>query len=365
MRNTLAIIDLDAVRYNAKAIKERAKTKLLAVVKADAYGHGAVQVAKAALEAGAEFLGVAIYEEGLELRCSGITAPILVFGALTPEDSARCVFAGLSSEVFTAEQVFRMQKAAEACGKKAKAHIKVDSGMHRIGIEPENIETVLEAAKKCPDVEIEGLFTHFATADMKDDSFVFVQYERFMKAEQKVREHGFNPIVHIANSAAASRYPLLARDMVRGGILLYGYPPSNEVEFIKTRPVMKFVTEVMQIREITKGETIGYGRTYTADGNVRIATLPVGYADGYLRGIQKEGYVLINGKRCPITGRICMDHTMVDITNAGDVKIGDEAVLIGRQGNEEISAMQVADWLGTIQHEVLTGITKRVPRVYE
>ncbi len=367
MRATKAIVHLQAVAHNIRQLQRHAPhAQFMAVVKADGYGHGAYEVAQIALATGATFLGVATAEEGVVLRRQGIKAPILVIGALSPADCAACVPYDISTAVFSAAQIEAMQAMSEKTGVPAHVHIKIDSGFHRIGVTPEEVDLLLAVLVRCPLVHVEGMFAHFATADCADDSFVHVQMERFKLAEQAVRAAGHRPIVHVCNSAAMIRYPELACDMVRGGILMYGCMPSAEMHVDdELRPALSWQTEVVALRDIAEGESVGYGRTFIAQKPTRVATLPVGYADGYARTLSNKGQVLIGGKRCPVIGRVCMDQTMVDVTDVPQVQIGDTAVLIGQQGSERITADEMGQWRGTIGYEVLVDIGKRVPREYE
>lgn len=366
MRATYAQIDLSAIAHNVSLVKQSAgRAKMMAVVKADAYGHGAVPVAKTALENGAQWLAVATAEEAQELRDAGFDCPVLVLGALDEEDCALCVARGISVSVSNTEQLRWMHEAASREKTTAKAHLKIDTGFHRLGTTPEQLPSLLQAFARFEDVKMEGMFTHFAAADAADDSFVDTQVQRFQQAERRVHEAGFRPIVHISNSAAILRRPELRRDMVRAGIVLYGYMPSEEMpEKADLWPAMSWKSMVLDIHTIEAGETVGYGRTYTARAQRRVATLPVGYADGYRRALSNRGEVLICGRRAPVLGRICMDHFMVDVTEIPQAQIGDEAVLLGRQGKQAIWADEMAGWLGTISYEILTDLSKRVPRVY-
>ena len=367
MRATKAIVHLQAVAHNICQLRQHApQAQLMAVVKADGYGHGAYETAQIALASGATFLGVATAEEGIALRRQGIKAPVVVIGALSPADCAACVPYDVSAAVFSAEQIDAMQKMSEKTSVPAHVHIKVDSGFHRIGVSPEEMGGLLSVLAHCPRVHVEGLFAHFATADCADDSFVHTQMECFEKAERAVREAGYRPIVHVCNSAATVRHPELARDMVRGGILIYGCRPSLEMEPVyDLKPALSWQTEVVALHQIAPGESVGYGRTFVAERTTRVATLPVGYADGFARSLSNVGQVLVGGKRCPVIGRVCMDQTMVDVTDVPQVQIGDTAVLIGCQGNEQITADEMGQWRGTIGYEVLVDIGKRVPREYE
>ena len=366
MRATYAQIDLSAIAHNVSLVKKNAgQAEMMAVVKADAYGHGAIPVARTALENGAKWLAVATAEEAEELRDAGFICPVLVLGALDEEDCALCVARGISVSVSNAEQLRWMHQAAKRENTTAKAHLKIDTGFHRLGAVPEQLPSLLEAFSHYPNVKMEGMFTHFAAADAADDAFVDTQVLRFQQAEQMVQQAGFTPIVHISNSAATLRRPELRRDMVRAGIILYGYMPSEEMpEKVDLWPAMSWKSMVLDIHTIEPGETVGYGRTYTAHEQRRVATLPVGYADGYRRALSNKGQVLVCGQRAPVLGRICMDHFMVDITEIPQAEIGAEVVLLGRQGDQAIWADEMAGWLDTISYEILTDLSKRVPRVY-
>lgn len=366
MRATIAQIDLGAIAHNVRLVKRCAgAAAMMAVVKADGYGHGAVQVAKTALDNGADWLATATAGEAEQLREAGFAAPVLVLGALDEADCALCVEMGVSVSASTPEQVIWLQNAAARWGRPARAHLKIDSGFHRLGATPEQVPEMLSAFAACPQVEMEGLFTHFAAADEADDGFVDVQARRFEQAERLVRQAGYRPLSHLANSAATLRRPALRRDMVRAGIVLYGYMPSGEMpEQADLRPALSWKSTLLDIHTIAPGETVGYGRTFTARTTRRIATMPVGYADGYRRALSNRGEVLVRGRRVPVVGRVCMDHMMIDITEAPEAALGDEAVLLGAQGADAIWADEMADWLGTISYEILTGLSGRVPRVY-
>ncbi len=367
MRNTRAIVSLEAIRHNVRELKKLAgDAGLMAVVKADGYGHGAGETAKAALSAGASFLCVATMEEGISLRDAGIQAPILVMGALSESDCAQCVDFDMSACVFLPEQVKAMQQAALKTQKKAFAHLKIDSGFHRIGVCGQALDAILDTFAANDRVLMQGIFTHFATADMSDDSFVHQQLARFEAELAKVRSRGFNPFVHVSNSAATMRHGKLAGDMVRMGIAMYGCLPSEEMPLAFTpKPALRWVSEISAINRLKPGETVGYGRTFTAQRNSVIATIPVGYADGYARIYGGRASVLIHGKRCPVIGRVCMDQTMVDITELSDPKLRDEVVLLGNQGNETILAGELAGLMNSIDYEVLVKISHRVPREYQ
>ncbi len=366
MRATRAIVSLQAIRHNVGALKELVDgADLMAVVKADGYGHGAAQVALAALSAGASWLCVATMEEGLSLRQSGIRAPVLVMGVLSAADCAQCVVYDMSACVFLPEQLTAMQKAAVESGKSAQAHLKIDSGFHRIGVYGQTLDQMLSGFAQYDRVILQGIFTHFATADTKDDSFVFEQLWRFDKAVKTVQEKGYQPRIHVSNSAAVLRHGKLAGDMVRIGIAMYGCIPSMDVSMpFEYRPALKWVSEIGAINHVDAGETVGYGRMFTAKRSSIIATIPVGYADGYARCMGWRAQVLVHGQRCPVVGRVCMDQMMVDVTDIEKPLLHDEVVLMGGQGNEKIQAAEIAVWMDSIDYEVLVGISKRVPREY-
>lgn len=358
---------MGAIEHNVAAIKQcNPNSRMMAVVKADAYGHGAVRVGRRALAAGADCLGVATLPEAAELRAAGLDCEMMIIGALMADECGDAVSLGVDVGVCTAEQVRAMQQAAEQSGRKALAYAKIETGFNRLGVRPEELPALLEVFRQCPDVKLKGLFTHFAGADMADDAFVFEQFAQFKRAAEVAGEEGFSPLIlHAANSAATLRYPELALDMVRCGIILYGCEPSDEFSLgVELRPAMQWKTAVAMVKDVPAGQTVGYGMTYETPSARRVATLPIGYADGYRRNMQGNAQVLVNGKRCPVVGRICMDHTMVDVTEAGNVLVGDEVILLGRQGDETITAFEMGRWQDSINYEVTCGVSKRVAREY-
>ncbi len=368
IRPTYAIIDLDAVKFNVRNIKAAlpAGTLFCAVNKADGYGHGSVMTAKAAIEAGADWVAVAIPEEAAPLRDEGIEAPILVLGP-----------ASISQWRLAAELDLRMVVASEDCvqcarsvsretGKTMRLHLKVDTGMNRIGVRTEQeLLRMLELIAEEPSLELEGLMTHFAAADEADKSYTQMQKARFDECAELVRQRGFSPMLHAANSGGALDCPGTAYDMVRAGIALYGCYPSGEVcKDIKLRPAMSLHTKISFIKTVEAGAKLSYGCTFTAPKEMRIATLPIGYADGFNRLLSNRGEVLIGGRRARVVGRVCMDQILVDITDIEGVQLHDEAVCIGKQGRDAITAEEVANWCGTINYEILCAISPRVPRLY-
>ena len=366
----LALIDLDALEYNIKSIRKKTPegTGIIGVIKADAYGHGSVEVAQVLLENGADWFAVAVVDEGLNLRKHGINAPILLLG-YTPELRFEDVINnGFIQTMYSYEMAEKLSKAAVRLGKTAVVHIKIDTGMGRIGyrVNDEAADEIVRISK-LPGIEVNGMFTHFAASDEADKAYTNMQFERFMKMDKMLKDRGLNiPIRHAANSAAIMDIDSMMLNMVRPGIILYGAYPSDEVvkENLDLRPVMSIKTHVSFVKEVEKGDCISYGRTYTAPDKRKIATIPVGYADGFIRAYAKEGKVLIKGKFAPIVGRICMDQFMVDVTDIDDVKINDEVVLMGTQGENSITADDIAKALNTINYEVFCTLSKRVPRQY-
>ncbi len=362
-RKNERVVDLQAIRDNVCALKKAVlpNVKLMAVVKADAYGHGMIQVAKAAISAGASFLGVATPDEGVLLRENHIDAPILVFGALNRDGAEAAVQYGLTQTVCRADMIHWLRMECERWQKEAFVHIKVDTGMGRIGVRTQDeAQAVLEALQNAPKVKLTGAYTHFADADGSEEEFTHLQLVAFERITGKLPK---GILRHAANSAATLRFPQTHFDMVRTGIALYGCPPVKTD--VPLRPAQRWVTAVIHVKEIGPGDTVSYGRTFTADKHMRVATLPVGYGDGYHRMLSGRGKVLIGGDFAPILGRVCMDQTMVDVTDIPAAVPGAEAVLLGRQGPNEITADQMGQWAGTISYEVLLAPTVRVTRRYE
>ncbi|HXF57007.1 MAG TPA: alanine racemase [Actinomycetota bacterium] len=359
----MAVVDLDAVRHNVRLLRPE-RAELMAVVKADGYGHGAVPVARAALEAGASWLGVALVEEAVALREAGIRAPVLLLSECSPGAEREAVEAGLTPTLYTAEGLRRLGAAARAAGRPVAVHVKLDTGMHRVGLPPEEAVAFCARVKEAG-LELEGLWTHFALADEPEDPFTAEQLKRFLEAADRVASALGRPrYLHAANSAAVLAHPEAHLDLVRVGIAMYGLPPGPALAGrADLRPAMSLRTRVAMVKRVAAGEGISYGLRYRLARESTIATLPVGYADGYSRLLSSRGQVLIRGRRYPVAGTVCMDQVMVD---CGDdpVEPGDEAVLFGRQGEEQVTADEVAGWMGTISYEVLCGVSARVPRRY-
>ena len=367
LRNNYVTVDLAAIRNNYQVLRNcvPSHVRVMPVIKADAYGHGMIPVAKTLQMLGVEDFAVALVEEGIALRRTGITARILVLGATMPEAVGEAIANDLTQTVFCADMVEWIDHEAARRHKTASVHIKLDTGMNRIGLKTEDEATALSAAlKAAAHIKPTGIYTHFASADepMDDGSLNAFSHHQ-LECFHQLRSHFDQNIpAHVANSAMSLLAPEAYFSMIREGISLYGYPPvKTELSFA---PALSWRSEIVHIKEIRQGETVGYGRSFTAERNMRLATVAVGYGDGYHRTISNKGQMLICGKRAPIVGRICMDQTMVDVTDIPQAQVGEEVILIGTQQGETISADEVAGWAGTISYEVLLSITARVPRLY-
>lgn len=366
LRSTWAVVDLDAIIHNVRLVRRRvAPAEVMAVVKADAYGHGAVPVARAALEAGVSWLAVAMIEEGEELRRAGITTPILLLAEPPPEAADRVFASDLTPTVYTLPFCEALRRGAARRGHKIRVHVKIDTGMARVGVPRHEWERALRNLRAWPELDVRAFWTHLACADEPGHPSIARQLDRFDEFLQLARTKGFEPRhVHIANSAAALTVEDAHADAVRLGIAMYGCAPSPALAgAADLRPAMSFVTEVAYAKEIEAGTPVSYGHTWEAPADGWLATLPVGYADGVPRVLSNRAEVLIDGVRRPIVGNVCMDQTLVW---CGDdrVRSGDEAVLLGRQGDGEIRAEEWAQIAGTISYEVVTGISSRVPRIH-
>lgn len=367
-RPTRVIIDLDALAHNFREVLTHAQgKKILAVVKAEAYGHGAVEVSRRLLSVGADMLAVALVEEGRKLREAGIAAPIVVMGAVFPQQAEALVGLGLTPVIVDLGVAGSVSAAAKKRGVVVSAHVKIDTGMGRIGIAPEDAPAFLAELKKLPNISVDGLMTHFADVESSDKKFALHQMERFESLLKKLELSGtIIPVRHAANSAAVLDYPGALFTMVRPGLMLYGYNPLEASRnTVHLRPVLSLLTRISFIKKVPAGVSISYGRTFTTQRESVIATLPIGYADGFNRGLSNRGSAIVRGKRVPVVGRVTMDMCMLDVTDVRDVQQGDDVVLIGEQGNERITADDIAAQLGTIPYEVLCAISDRVPRIYQ
>ncbi|HHX24134.1 MAG TPA: alanine racemase [Thermoanaerobacterales bacterium] len=371
IRPTWVEINLDNLKHNLMEIKRitSSNAQICAIVKADGYGHGASEVAKTAISCGASYLGVAFLDEALKLRKDSINVPILILG-FTPESQFDTIIENdITQTVYNLNSTIELSEKAIKQNKKAKVHIKLDTGMNRIGFQSGTSSICdIEKIFSLKGVEIEGVFTHFARADEKGENATKEQFQEFMRMVSDIENRGFKiPIKHTANSAALMQFPNTHLDMIRPGIIIYGMYPSNEVlkDRLSLKPLMSLKTRVSHVKTLPKGKAISYGGTYITQRQSIIATLPVGYADGYSRLLSSKAEVLIKGQRAPILGRICMDQCMVDVTDIrGDVQTGEVVTLIGDDGDESILADEIARIIGTINYEITCNISKRVPRVY-
>jgi alanine racemase len=366
-----AEINLDHIAHNVREIRRITdkKAEIMGVVKADAYGHGVMEVARTLLQHGVSRLAVSMLDEAVQLRKNGITVPILVLSYTDPRRSEEIILHDVTQAVFSHDLAGALSDAAVRLKRNVKIHIKIDTGMTRVGFMPgySAIKNVLEI-NKLPRIIIEGLFTHFASADEREKEYTYMQFERFMSICSELNRIGvYIPIKHCANSAAIVEFPEMHLDMVRPGIILYGMYPSEEVDKsrIDLRPAMTLKANVILVKDVEPNTCISYGRIFTTARASRIATIPIGYADGYTRMLSNKGKVLVNGEIAPVVGRVCMDQCMIDVTDLGsEVKVGDEAVLFGSQGDSRIAIEEVAAAIGMINYEMVCIIGKRIPRAY-
>lgn len=368
-RPTTAYVDLDNISFNISSIKKHVgNTKIMCMVKADAYGHGLVPVAKVCAREGAYALGVATVEEGVILRREGITLPILCVGACFETSHMDAVKYDITQTLYSAECLDALDRACKRLNKKATVHVKIDSGMARLGVQSEQeLEDLLSALKDHPDIQLTGAFTHFATSDCMDKSFTLAQAATFDKMLDILDKNGYRGIIrHASCSGATIDCPWLNYDMVRPGIAIYGYYPSGEVDKSKVplKPALRWETRLTQVKTVKAGESIGYGRSYIAKEDTVIGVVPVGYGDGYRRGNSNKGYCIVNGQKARVVGRVCMDQLMLDITNIQGATEGAMVTLIGAQDQQHIYADEMADICDTISYEILLNISKRVPKVY-
>jgi alanine racemase len=366
LRPTVIEVDLDALRHNVACVRERVgPARIMATVKANAYGHGLIRTSKELLRFGVDELGVAFLEEGIALRRAGVTAPILVLGGIIGNQITHFLEYDLQ---ITASSVFKLgqiEETAAAMGRRANVHVKIDTGMGRIGIRHENAWQLFDALQETRHCDLCGVYSHFASSHHADPGFTRLQLDRFLEVLEYFPRHGLPlPLRHIANSAAVLQHPDSILDMVRPGIMLYGvYPDAGVQRTVDIRPVLGMKSRVVYFKVVRAGSAIGYDHTWTATRDTRVVTLPVGYGDGYARSLSNRGQVLIHGQRYPIIGRISMDQCMVDI-GQDSAYTGDEVVLIGSQGEQRISVEELATHCDTIPYEILTMLSVRVPRQY-
>lgn len=367
-RPTIATISLDAVRHNIRAIKESvgSDTEVMAVVKADAYGHGMVPVASAALSAGASWLGLATVDETVALRKAGINAPTLILGPTFPEDASVLVENDISVAAGSVNALKALGKAASLLGNKAKVHLKVDTGMGRFGFWWEDLISDLEDISKIPGIILEGCFTHFAVSDIPDYTYTEMQHKSFRKFLAAAEGRGFTfPVIHAANSGAILQHPATRYNVVRAGVMLYGMLPDFDTQkTVPMEPVMTLTTRIIEIRTHPPGRFLSYGCTFRTERESRIGIMPLGYGDGYSRKLSNRGQVIVRGRRAPIVGRVCMDQVLIDLTGIPEAQIGDEVLLWGKKGADSLPVEEVAAWMETITYEVTCALGKRVPRIH-
>lgn len=362
-RPTVVEVDLDAIRHNVRILRPE-RAELLAVVKADGYGHGDAHVARAALEAGARRLGVALAEEGLGLRERGIEAPILVLSELPRGSEKDALAAGLTPSVYTDEGIHGLAEAAGSLGRAVGVHLKVDTGMHRVGVWPPSAAPAFARAIVDAGLELDGLWTHFAAAE-EDEDGTREQLRRLLETRDALVREGVAPgLVHAANSAATIRFADTHLDVVRPGAAVYGLDPGGGIgPAAGLRPALTWRSAVTMVTRLPAGERLSYGWRYTLDRDANVATVPVGYGDGYRRALSSRAEVLIRGRRHPVAGTVTMDQILVDCRD-DEVRVGDDVVLIGAQGDERITAEELGGHAGTIGYEIVTAISERVPREY-
>lgn len=366
VRPTHVEVDLSALAGNLAAIRSRVgSAKVMTILKANAYGHGLVPVARHMVRQGADYLGVAFLEEGILLRRQGITAPILVLGGIAGEQIPLFLQHDLTLTAPSVEKLRLIDEAAAALGVQARVHLKVDTGMERIGIHYYNADTLLEASLLCRHVVVEGIYSHFANADASDLAHARLQLARFHEVLSFYEKRGLPmPLRHIANSAGILQLPESHLDLVRPGILLYGVYPSEDCEqTVTVKPALTWKSRVAYFKVVPPGHPVSYGSTWQSDRPVRVITVPVGYGDGYFRALSNRSEVIVRGVRYPVVGRVCMDQMMVNLAE-GTAYNGDEVILLGAADGQSISAAELAGWAGTIPYEVLTNINTRVPRLY-
>lgn len=367
---TYVKIDLQAILHNINEVKKRIdkNIKVMAIIKANGYGHGAAKIGDF-LKDEVDYYGVATIEEALELREYGIKLPILILGYTSPSQYIELVKNDITQTVYNIEMAKEISKAGNICGKKAKVHIALDTGMTRIGFNAdEDGASAVQEISTFSNLVVEGLFTHFSTADEMDKSYSKLQMDKYDNFITLLEErHIHIPIKHICNSAGIMEFDHHRFDMVRSGIITYGLYPSNEVnkDTVKLKPALEWKTHVINVHTVDAGHGVSYGKTYITKDRTKIATLSVGYADGYPRALSSKAKVLIHGKYAKVLGRICMDQMMVDVTNIDNVKIEDEVTLVGKDGENIISAEELANMAGSFNYEFVCGIGKRVQRVYE
>lgn len=368
---TYTEINLDALTNNIRKIKSVTKSKVMAIIKADAYGHGIERIAHTLSMEGVDAFGVSNADEAMEVRNFGFSEPILILGIIFPEDYPRIIQNDITCAIDTFESAKKLSDTAMQLGKQAKIHIKLDTGMGRIGFvcgdDDEAVANEIQKISQLPGIKITGIFSHLSRADEEDSSYADMQFNLFTSMCSRLTKMGIDTgIRHIANSGATALYPHMHLDMVRAGMILYGMAPSEYVfnALPGLMQVMSFKTKICHIKEMQREYPISYGGTYKTYKGQKIATIPIGYADGFLRSLSGKASVLVNGKYAKVVGRICMDQCMIDVTHIENIKIGDEVIIFGTDGNNTITVESVAKLIDTINYEIVCSVTRRVPRAY-
>jgi len=367
VRDTFLEINLDNFRNNIKSIKSfiGSKVGIMAMVKANAYGHGLIECAKAASDCGVEMLGVGFTSQAIMIREAGIKTPILVMVSESYEHIPYLVDNYVTISLNSAETLSMIEKYAAESGRTCHVHVKVDTGMGRNGLDTESAYNITLRAFENDKISVDGIYSHFPCADEDDDRISRFQIKLFSLLLERLAKKNARPkTAHICNSAGTLKYPEAHFEMVRPGLLTYGILPCSDNNCLSLDPVMTWKSRITVLRDVPPGYPVSYGCTYQTSRKSKLATIPVGYGDGYRRCLSNKGFALINGKKAPILGRVCMDQTVFDVTDAGPVKVGDPVILMGVQDNETITASEMAEFAETISYEILTGITSRVPRIY-
>lgn len=375
-RRAWAEVDLSAIEHNIKQIRKyvRPEAKIMGVVKANAYGHGVIPVARVLLKHGADYLAVACLDEALQLRRNGFRCPILILGYSDCADVEQLVREDITATCFTYELASALSRTAVRQNKRAKIHLKIDTGMSRLGLRyredaTEN-QAVVDSIYKMavlPNLDIEGIFTHFAVADDADDAYTLLQFSRFEAICNRLQENGLHiPLRHCCNSAALIKFPQMQMDMVRPGIILYGQKPAPDFECgrVSLKPAMQLKAKVTNVKELEAGVSVSYGRKFVTDKPTKLITVSIGYGDGYSRVLSQKAEAIVHGVLCKVTGNICMDQCMIDATAVNTINIGDEVILFGKSDDIELPVVSLAEKMGTINYEILCLIGKRVPRIY-
>ncbi len=367
-RPTIAEINLQALRHNLHQVMRLIgpEREILAVVKADAYGHGAIEISRVLKQEGVRYFGVATVEEGIELRQAGMDASITVLGGVFPEQHSLLLDWNLTPVLYHLPWAEELSRMVQARGYEMSVQIKVDTGMGRLGLNPDEALNAIQKIVRFPGLNVEGVISHFADADLEDKAFTEGQLKKFLALREHLSDLGIRiPFWHMSNSAAVMDFPPALFNMVRPGIMFYGYMPSDSFPGkADLQPVLSWKTRIIHLKEVPTGTPLSYGRTFVTRRKSRIATLAVGYADGYSRSLSNRAEVLVNGRRAPVVGRVTMDMILTDVTDIPDASLGGQATLIGEDGGDRITAWDLARWGNTIAYEVLCGIGRRVPRIY-